>query len=440
MTKKARSILFILFAVLFLSVAPLIIFYCQGYRFDFEAKKITQTGGFFLKISPKGASVFLNDEFQEKTDLFFGSVLIDNLLPKKYNLRVEKENYHTWEKNLEAEAKKVTEVKNILLVFKDPKFKKISENVKSIWPSPSKKKFILEESLSLKIFEGSVKSSLIDEKELSKKIEADITDISWSFDENRVLIKTEDLSWFLLDIDNKRLDLIEGEYVFFGPRNELLTAKKNKQGYLDVYNDSELMFSNVITYESAENSVLWLSENGIVFQSDPSNENHKQINQKKFKVKDNIQYQIKKDKSLTLLIEENNYYLFSEETKGFEKIADKANDIKISPDYKKMAYLRDHELWILFLKDIEEQPQRKQGERILLARFSEKIGQLFWINNYYLLFTNSQGKLIINEIDNRDKVNIVDLASFNSPKIFWDSIKKKLYLLTEEEFSFTVIF
>ena len=101
MTKKSRTILFLICLILFLIIAPLAIFYSQGYRFDFETKKITQTGGLFLKVIPKQVEVFVDGKLTKKTDFFFGSALIENLLPKKYRVSVKKEGYLPWEKNLE---------------------------------------------------------------------------------------------------------------------------------------------------------------------------------------------------------------------------------------------------------------------------------------------------------------------------------------------------
>jgi len=47
MTKQTRTILFLFFLFLFILIAPAAAFYSQGYRFDFERKTLTQTGGFF---------------------------------------------------------------------------------------------------------------------------------------------------------------------------------------------------------------------------------------------------------------------------------------------------------------------------------------------------------------------------------------------------------
>ncbi len=122
MTKKTRVILICVLVSLFFLITPIAILYSQGYRYDFENKKITQTGGLFLKVSPRSADIYLDDILMDKTDFLFGSVLIENLMPKKYKIRVEKENCFSWEKTLEIKEKQVTNAKNITLLTKNPEF------------------------------------------------------------------------------------------------------------------------------------------------------------------------------------------------------------------------------------------------------------------------------------------------------------------------------
>ena len=86
MTERTRTILFLICLFLFLLIAPVTIFYSQGYRFDIDSKKITQTGGLFLKIEPKQVEIYINGKLKKKTDFFFGSALIENLLPRKYKI------------------------------------------------------------------------------------------------------------------------------------------------------------------------------------------------------------------------------------------------------------------------------------------------------------------------------------------------------------------
>ena len=145
MTKRIRKILFLVCLVLFILLAPTIILYSQGYRFDFDSKKLTQTGGLFLKILPKQAEVYLDDKLKKKTDFFFGSVLVENLLPKEYKIEVKKEGFYLWEKTLAVKEKEVTETKNIVLFPEEPKFQILTTGVKNFWPSIDQRKMVLLE-------------------------------------------------------------------------------------------------------------------------------------------------------------------------------------------------------------------------------------------------------------------------------------------------------
>ena len=116
MTKKTRNILFLICLFLFFLVGTISIAYSQGYRIDFKTKKIVQTGGLFLKVTPISADVFIDGKFKKRTDFLFGTTFIKNLLPGRHKIRVEKEGFYLWEKGLEVKEKEVTEAKNIVLI------------------------------------------------------------------------------------------------------------------------------------------------------------------------------------------------------------------------------------------------------------------------------------------------------------------------------------
>ena len=89
-----------------------------------------------------------------------------------------------------------------------------------------------------------------------------------------------------------------------------------------------------------------------------------------------------------------------------------------STDKEKVVESDGYEMSVNFLE---------KKEKIFLTRFSEKIGNIFWLNDYYLIF-NVGNKIKIGEIDNRDGLNIIDLAEFEKPSIVWDKDLKKLYV------------
>ena len=89
--------------------------------------------------------------------------------------------------------------------------------------------------------------------------------------------------------------------------------------------------------------------------------------------------------------------------------------MKFSEDFKKAVYSSDSEIWIFYLEDILEQPSKKAGQSQLTARFSEKIGDVFWLTSHYLIF-NIGNQVKIAEIDDRDKVQIWDISESKEPQ------------------------
>src|SRR3989338_1924050 len=137
MTKRSRTILFLFLGAVFLAGTPAIIFYSQGYRFDWQERWFSQVGAFYLNINPAQAEVFVNDQSIGRTTRILGTTLAENFLPNTYLIRVEKEGYHSWEKRLQVFPRQVTEAKNIVLVPKDPAFTPLPEDAQALLPSPN---------------------------------------------------------------------------------------------------------------------------------------------------------------------------------------------------------------------------------------------------------------------------------------------------------------
>lgn len=407
MTRKTRKILFFVFFFIFLLSAPLIILYYQGYRFDLEKKSLTQTGGLFLKVIPKQSEIYINGKLVKKTDFFFGSTLIENLLPKKYKIRVEKSGYFPWEKDLEIKEKEVTEAKNIILFPQNPNFQIILKDIKNLWFSPDGKKIILleknEMGWALKLFdlEKNLKSHLIGEKEIYSK-GVDLLNLNWSQDSKEIY----------LDVGAKEQN-----------KNFVLNLEKIPP----VLTEKEVTTTaeNIVTSQTFNGDNYYLDNFGNLYK------NEEKLSEKPFPVKTETEYKLSVFPEKVFLREEKTLYLFNPDSKIFEKFFEGINDLKISPDGKKIVYFSDSEIWVLFLKEKLDPPPKKAGEKILLARFSEKIENVSWLNSDYLIFSTGN-KIKITEIDERDKLNIVDLGEFKKPEIFFNQTNKKLYVLSDE--------
>ncbi len=488
MTKKTKTILFLSLIFLFFLTAPAVVFYSKGYRIDLNPPtggiKIIQSGGFYFKVWPKNIRVYLNGEFIKKTDVFFGAAYLDNLLPKKYEIEIKKDKYHSWKKSLEITEKQVTDAKNIILMPKNPKFSILAQNTADFFFTPDGRKVLLKEvdemkfSLKLLDLERDIKSHLIEDKDISK-IPVFLSDIKFSpHSLSRILLEIdseEKLKFFLLDFSKSPINLLfldflgeKVETIFFHPENhqKLFFSQNGTIFEVDLVKKeiSSKLLENVITWQIFDKNIYYLDNVGFLFKTDFSFLEKEKINEIPFQLSN---FNIAKEKQKQIihifahkifLQDNDNLFLFNPVSKSFEKFFERVKGLKISPDFKKLVYFSNYEIWVLFLSDDFGQPRKSAGEKALIARFSENIEEVFWLSSHYLilqkaeklpdklvlqeteklpdkLVSNSSGKLKVVEIDDRDKINIVDLThpvlTEGKIEIFFNQTNKKLYIFNQ---------
>jgi len=458
MTKRTRNIIFGILFIFFLMVAPLTVFYSLGWRFDWQSMKPVQTGIFYFKAWPKNSNIYINNELRDKTDIFFGSVLIDYLMPDKYDIKVTKEGYHDWQKTLVIKKKKVTEAKNITLIPNNVNFQPLVENVEEFFISPDNRSIVIKQentvdkktTWSLKLYEldNELKSRIVDETDFSTK-GVDLFNITFSPNSERILLELglkENIQYYLLDIKKSpvtitKLDFLDSpEKIFFHPKdnNKLLILQETKENKKTITTLNEVDISNkeilppivkdIVTCSLTDNNIYFLNNLGSVSRSDLSGEKIEKLNIIAFPYKEETDYEIIVSGSSIFLRENKLLYLFDEDTKSFKKLFDSLEDYQFSPDRNKLTYYSNNEIKVLFLEKQYDQPEKEKHEELFVTRFSEEINNVFWYTSHYLIFDlNNIIKVI--ELDNRDKMNTVDLADFNHEEMFFSN--KKLYLLSE---------
>jgi len=137
---------------------------------------------------------------------------------------------------------------------------------------------------------------------------------------------------------------------------------------------------NVIAFDEYQNKIYWLSKDGSLNQSD---------------------------------------ILFKEQKQLSKSFYAPVKGIRISPDGQKILYFNDYEILYSNLNNLE-------GDKVFLNRFSEKIGDAFWLNNDYIIFTLA-GKIKISETDSQGGTNIFD-TNKTASKIYFDPKERKLYI------------
>lgn len=103
MDRITRYLFILLLIVVFLVLAPLIVLYLSGTRFNLTSRDTEATGILVAKSNPSGAQVFIDGEEKDKTES-----TIRFLNRGDYNVRLTKDGYFPWSKRLAVESNKVT--------------------------------------------------------------------------------------------------------------------------------------------------------------------------------------------------------------------------------------------------------------------------------------------------------------------------------------------
>ena len=118
MTKKTRLIILLCCVVCFFVVAPILVAYSEGYRFDFEKMKIVATGGIYVRTFPSADKITIDGNISEKPGIFLNWIFVQSLLPKNHTVSIKKNGYYDYFKTLPVEENQVTKLENVLLIKK----------------------------------------------------------------------------------------------------------------------------------------------------------------------------------------------------------------------------------------------------------------------------------------------------------------------------------
>lgn len=108
MELKQRFLSFLLIAALVISF--IVIFYlARGYRIDLTTRQIKGTGILATSSIPEGALVYIDEEPYSATN-----TTISSLKPGHYKVKIQKQGYTSWEKEIRIEKELITEIEAVL--------------------------------------------------------------------------------------------------------------------------------------------------------------------------------------------------------------------------------------------------------------------------------------------------------------------------------------
>ena len=102
---KTKTIISTLSLLLFIAIATIVVLIARGFVFDFDGKKLDKTGIIVVNTEPKGVEIYIDDQL-----INVSNTTISNLQPKTYKLKLVKEGYSTWEKEIVVEENVVDQI------------------------------------------------------------------------------------------------------------------------------------------------------------------------------------------------------------------------------------------------------------------------------------------------------------------------------------------
>ena len=291
MTKRTRTIILLACVACFLIIAPVLVLYSMGYRFDFEKMKITETGGIYVVTYPVADKIIIDSKISEKPGMFSNSIFVQSLLPNdSHTVLAEKSGYYDYSKTIPVQEKEVTKLENILLFKKNIKFEVIIKQsatpTHSVPTSKTQSPFDIQE---------------------------------------KYIIKNGNL------------------YYSDTPENSALTAVQK----------STPLLKKVVSFALQNNNIIWLGADGFLYKSDSSKllTAATKITLTAIKISKTGSYTIIADNNNIFVIANGALLILNTKTTELDTFYASAKDAAISPDGNNIVYFTDKELYISSIPD-----------------------------------------------------------------------------------------
>jgi hypothetical protein len=204
-------------------------------------------------------------------------------------------------------------------------------------------------------------------------------------------------------------------YYSNSPENATLTATQK----------STSLIKKILAFTLQNNDIIWLGADGILYKSQISalTSTPTPLTQVALKITKGATYSIIAGTKEIFVNNNANLMLLDQKNNVLVQFAENVKIAKVSDDNKTLVYSDGNSIFV--------SPILVEGiTKNLLYKSSEKIGDIFWLNNDNIIFT-SGNKIIISEIDYRGNINSVTLPqTFEKPQIAFDQQSGKLYIKT----------
>ncbi|MFH1457020.1 MAG: PEGA domain-containing protein, partial [Patescibacteria group bacterium] len=376
----------------FLLLSPYCIFYAKGYRFDLQEKNFQKTGILDIKSNPSGGKIYLNSKLIKK----FTPYKIENLLPKKYMLKIEKASYKTWQNEIEIFSEKITSIDHIILLPENSLSKIFikDNNLSDFLMSWNEKRIAYQIDAGSR--QGLWVLDLASEKTIQIFKKFGFERWQWSSDNKRIFLQKNDKAFVLFldntDFNNEKPQIhIQDISLFLGKPVEQIEWDPRDKDRLFFLQNNTIFLLNLTSfyrYELLKNVKTFYIHNQIIHCITKQGKNAKLVKLKLYQLDkieeenaqiisgDNYKLFIK-DKNKIAYLADNNLYLIQE---GLSVLLNK--NIQNAQWSKDLLYYNDYEIWVYFMKN-------KKNE--LLTRVSQKLENIaWWPYSKYIIFSQDK--------------------------------------------------
>ncbi len=438
---KVRKALFYGFLITFLIAGSYLLMTAQGWVIDINNLSIVKTGALFLKFSPNDAVPTINNKKPQHTSsgLIQSGILIKNLTPGNYAVKLSKSGYKDWRKNLVVESGLITAASQIKL-WPDNVYAEtiITEQIKDFWLT--NKGVVYQRYDNKIIFNGSVLRG---------------ENIVLADQKSKFLITTENQNHFLINLDNP-LSAINLSHLFNSLKQRQLSLPGTVpiiKVFIHPFSPNKLLITSPTSLYSLDSKKIQLEKfitmervktanisNNEAFLTDQDN-NLIVVN---LLLKTTAQYPLQitslSDVSINpsgtkvfILTTDRGLILYNRSSQTFTPIAENIKEFYLSPTEKRIALVtNDNKLNIFYLNDYQSDLKYQAGTVTEITPPTggykeQEIKGFSWIPktlNYSLVFWGED--LIVNELDIRTPINFH--ALFNEVKTY-ALVQKNLYVL-----------
>lgn len=450
---RTRRIIMFTFIGAFLIMAPVLIFYASGYRLDLNRGKILKTGTLMLESKDfKDANLYIDGQLYEEE--FDEKIFIYNLLPGQYDIKLEKEGYHPWQKKISINSSLTTFEKSITVFKKEDAQLIIEDNIIDFYLSPDNEKiiYIIETESFWEFYYFNITKQ---ETELLYRIplQEKPIDLSWSASSKKILLKYQEQN-LVFNINNLEKVQDINKILPNQPVNINWDQKNDNAVYAVISQENtsfikiDLLLENTEMIHSTEKEInpnFFVEANDIFYILDESNKNVLYKYNTNFKTLKKIT-ELNKSQNYNFIPSTNNYltvidndinqlFLIKKVVNGLE--FDLSSDEHVMEFSAKNAAWDEKENRIVIYDDFEIIEYNEEGQyENFINRYGQEILKAQWYpksNNIIILF-NNRIEIIDLGAEQDGARNITKITEFDSIKNFYlDKNSEKIFFIGEIE-------